>query len=76
MQSTRFLLNESGARLESEAWIAVSNGDPPPPPKPRHFVFDKPFLIYLRELQAEQPYLAIWVENSEVLAKVQTSNER
>jgi hypothetical protein len=69
MQSTRFLLNESGARLESEAWIAVANGDPPPPPKPRHFVFDRPFLIYLRELQAEQPYLAIWVESPELLVR-------
>jgi prepilin-type processing-associated H-X9-DG protein len=69
-QSVRFLLNESGARLESEAAIAVENGhEPPPPPPPRNFVLDRPFLIYLKERTAEQPYLAIWVANAELMER-------
>jgi hypothetical protein len=64
------LLNESGARLESEAAIAVENGhEPPPPPPPRNFVLDRPFLIYLKERTAEQPYLAIWVANAELMER-------
>jgi prepilin-type processing-associated H-X9-DG protein len=68
-QEIRFLLNEAGARLESEAVIAVKNGHSEPPPKPRHFIFDRPFLICLREQHGTQPYFAVWVENSEVLTK-------
>jgi hypothetical protein len=59
-------------RKQSDARIAVANGDPPPPTKPRHFVFDRPFLIYLRERQAEQPYLTVWVESPELLVRART----
>jgi prepilin-type processing-associated H-X9-DG protein len=69
-QSVRMLLNESGARIESEVVIGpVSNGHstPPPPPVPRHFVFDKPFLLYIKQSDADQPYLVVWVSNPEIM---------
>jgi hypothetical protein len=70
-QSVRFLLNESGARLESDVQLYSDwNGHtPPPPPKPRMFVFDRPFLLYLKERTAEQPYLVIWVANAELMER-------
>jgi hypothetical protein len=69
-QSVRMLLNESGARIESEVVVGpVSNGHstPPPPPVSRHFVFDKPFLLYVKQSDADQPYLVVWVSNPEIM---------
>ncbi len=71
-QAVRFLINENGARLESEAvldavWLA--GGDPPPPPPPRHFVLDRPFLIYIKEQRAERPYLVMWIANAELMER-------
>lgn len=65
-QSIRFRLDERGADLLSVAeLVAVSDfggeGSYEPPPKPRHFVFDKPFLIALRESKADEPYFVAWI---------------
>ena len=70
-QAVRFLLNEYGARLESEVVLSAdSNGhDTSPPPLPRNFVLDRPFLLYLKERTAEQPYLVIWVSNPELMER-------
>jgi len=69
-QSVRFLLNERGARVESEVMIAGENGhEPPPQPKPRRFVLDRPFLLLIQEPNAEQPYLVVWVANGEIMQK-------
>lgn len=65
-QLIHFQLDESGAILESEAELQFLNGDEPPP-RPRHFVFDEPFLIYLQESPSQEPYLVMWVENSELM---------
>jgi hypothetical protein len=62
----RFRLDESGATVEIEEELeALTAGERPPP---RHFVFDKPFLVYLQTTAGELPYLAIWVDNAEVLS--------
>ena len=65
-QLIRFQLDESGAILDAEAAVMTLNGDEPPP-DPRRFVFDRPFLLYLQQRQAKQPYFVMWVENPEVL---------
>lgn len=59
-----FKLNEKGSVVKSEGRIVVKKG-----PAPRRFVFDRPFLIYLKQKGAEYPYLAVWVGNSELLMK-------
>ena len=68
-QIVRFRLDESGAYLESEAAIIGEFGDSGLVHRPRKLVFDRPFLIYLRESPAERPYFAAWIENAEFMAR-------
>jgi hypothetical protein len=65
-QMVKFQLDESGVVLDSATFVVL--GDPPPEsPKPRQFVFDRPFLVLLQERHATAPYLALWIANSELL---------
>ena len=66
MQIIRFRLDETGALLESEAAIVSDDGRRTLPGR-RKFIFDRPFLIYLIERDADQPYFAAWVENAELM---------
>jgi hypothetical protein len=71
-QSVRFLLNEKGARIESEAFESLIGGnghEPPPPPKPRKFILDRPFLLYVKEPEAQEPYLVLWVASAEFMQR-------
>jgi len=61
-----FRLDETGARLESDAEIIVAEGGPS---GSRRFIFDKPFLVYLKRKSSQVPYFAMWVETREVLEK-------
>lgn len=67
IQTIRFRLNEKGALLKSEVVIVMELGLEPEPPK--RLVFNKPFLICLREKGAKYPYFAMWVDNAELLLK-------
>jgi hypothetical protein len=61
--SIRFKLDQKGALLESDAEIMLKkNGN-----EGRYFVFSQPFMFYLKQKDAEYPYLAIWVNNPEIL---------
>jgi hypothetical protein len=64
-QIIKFHLDETGAVLESEARIVTDFGGPPA--GRRKFIFDRPFLIYLIERDADQPYFAAWIANSELM---------
>lgn len=71
-QATAFVLNERGAELESVAEIGTMmigefDGTPTEPPKIRKFLFDRPFLVLLRETQSREPYLVLWIENAELM---------
>jgi hypothetical protein len=68
LQAVEFKLDETGAKVRSEAAILVMKGIILPE-RLREFVFDKPFLLCLKEKEARYPYLAIWVDNSELLVK-------
>ncbi len=37
--------------------------------KPRKFIFDKPFLLLIRQQGASYPYLVLWVQNTELLTE-------
>jgi hypothetical protein len=61
----RFRLDEKGVILEEESARPV--GRSLEKPKPRHFVFDKPFLVFMKQRKSNSPYFAMWVENDEVM---------
>lgn len=67
LQAIRFRLDETGADLSSEAAIELFIGAVA---QQREFVFDKPFLLCLKERESRVPYLAIWIDNSEFLVHV------
>ncbi len=71
-QLVRFQLNEKGAVLKSEAVIVMRMSVA----MPRHsLVFDKPFLILLKQRDSPRPYFALWVGNPALLipAKADTT---
>lgn len=68
LQAIKFRLDERGADLSSEAAIEMTLGYVA---QPRQFVFDKPFLLCLKERESQVPYLAIWVDNSEFLVRAE-----
>lgn len=69
-----FYLDHKGARLRSESQLTYTNALASDSPQPRHFLFNRPFLIYLRLLPVSQgkptqPFFAMWVDNAELLDK-------
>ena len=67
VQTVRFKLDEKGAIVKSEAKIATpcERG----PEELKRLIFDKPFLICLKEKKGKYPYFAVWVDNPELLVK-------
>jgi hypothetical protein len=63
-QRNAFSFNRKGASLKSEARIIYKDGG-----HERNFIFDKPFLLCLKEKGSKRPYLAVWVANPELLVK-------
>jgi hypothetical protein len=57
----RFRLDRSGAELESESALA-------PESMPLHYVFDKPFLVYIKKRGGDRPFFVMWVDNAELLS--------
>jgi hypothetical protein len=75
-QLVRFQLNEKGAILKSEATIemAATAMAPQFEPPSHQLIFDKPFLLLLRQTGAPQPYLALWIGNMTLLQPKAASN--
>ena len=71
LQVIKFRLDETGLIVESEA-VNIFDDEPSPASRPgkRRFVFDRPFLIYLSERNADQPYFAAWIENAALMTPV------
>jgi hypothetical protein len=61
-QGIKFRLDRCGAMLESEAVFAIAA-------IPRYFRFDRPFLVYMKKRDCEQPFFVMWVDNAELLSK-------
>ena len=66
LQQIRFRFDEKGAVLKSEAGGAGGGGSPKKP-RPLNLIFNKPFLIMIKKTDAEMPYFALWVDNTELL---------
>jgi hypothetical protein len=61
-QKVKFNLDESGATLTSYGMSCDGCN-----PEPRKFIFNKPFLVCLWKTGAKLPYLAVWVNNPDIL---------
>jgi len=68
VQGIRFQLDEKGVRLRDESYISLGCSASSPPVPEHLLIFDKPFLIMLKQTQADRPYFAMWVGNTELLA--------
>ena len=66
-QIVQFRLDERGAVVWSEAAVIGENGSYDYTPGTRKFIFDKPFLIMLREAPEKQPYFAAWIGNTDLM---------
>jgi hypothetical protein len=75
-QLISFRLNEQGAILESSAELEELLGIELEPPPIRHFIFDQPFLVLLRETGARQPYMALWIANTELMEELPVTRPR
>lgn len=71
VQDIRFKLDEKGAVLRSRTIIrmAMKGEAPQRSLKPRMFIFDKPFLVCLKQKTGNSPYFALWVNNPELMRK-------
>jgi hypothetical protein len=69
-QRTAFILDESGAEIESEAEIAFTEEEVEEEhEKPKKMIFDKPFLILLKRTDSKNPYFGLWTTNTELMTK-------
>ena len=64
-QDIYFRLDRSGAELKSESMILLL-------PIPNHYIFNKPFLLYIKKRDTLSPYFVMWVDNTELLTKYKT----
>lgn len=64
-QRTAFVLNESGAVLESEAFMEAATEElEESEPQPKRMHLDKPFFIMLKRQDSTFPYFAMWILNA------------
>ncbi len=59
-----FKLNQDAAFLASDSAISAQKSQGG---GPKTFVFDKPFLMFLKLKEAKYPYLALWVDSTEIM---------
>jgi hypothetical protein len=70
-QMVDFSLSRMGVILKSEAILGGAAGIAPSRKElPRHFYFNRPFLIYVKKRGAEYaPFFVMWVDNAELMNK-------
>jgi hypothetical protein len=61
-QDVLFRLDRGGAELKAESKMFCA-------PVPTHFVFDRPFLVYMSQRGSKAPFFALWTDNAELLTK-------
>ncbi|MFN0053116.1 MAG: DUF1559 domain-containing protein [Planctomycetales bacterium] len=69
-QTIRFRLDEYGAELIADTQMILSDssdGALESNPVPRRLIFDRPFLLALKEKKATRPYFLAWIGNAELL---------
>jgi len=59
-QDIAFRLDRSGSELKSEAKVVMSC-------LPASYIFDRPFLVYMKRRNADKPFFVMWIDNAELL---------
>lgn len=70
-QRTAFILDESGAELESETEVYALEEmeEDINKPKPKKMRFDKPFFLILKRIDNKYPYFGMWTLNTELMIR-------
>jgi hypothetical protein len=66
VQKIGFTLDESGAEARATGEIIIKKG-----PRSRLYIFDKPFMVILRDTGSSEPDLVAWVDNTNILKVVE-----
>lgn len=70
LQTIKFKMDKKGGTLKSEAAMSVMKmALMPEVEKQRFFLFDKPFVLFLKEENKDKPYFAMFVEDTSFLVK-------
>jgi hypothetical protein len=70
LQTIKFKMDNKGGSLKSEAAMTVMRMSlVQPSTMPRYFVFNKPFVLFLKEQAKEKPYYAMRIDNTDYLVK-------
>ncbi len=64
-QMVQFSLDRTGAKLKSETWVKFRSGKPL---RVRDFIFDRPFLLALRQREAKEPFFLLWVDDAAMMS--------
>ncbi|MCP4263054.1 MAG: hypothetical protein GY774_36905 [Planctomycetes bacterium] len=63
-QGIKFRLDRYGASVESD-FMSIFGATA----RPKEFKFNRPFLVYMKKRDSEQPFFVMWVDNAELLNK-------
>lgn len=69
MQVIEFRLDRSGAKLKSESKLYCA-------PVPTNYFFNRPFLIIMKQREADRPFFLMWVDNAELLEGFEAEEEK
>ena len=70
-QDLQFLLDEKGAWVVAVAEVIGENGhDGDVQTGMRRFVFDRPFLVAIKEPDSTAPFLIAWIGNSALMTRL------
>ena len=70
-QRNAFILNENGAEVESQVVFSTDAKDEiEDKPKPKMMIFNKPFVVFLKRIDAKTPYFGVYIANEELLKEI------
>lgn len=75
-QRIALAFDEKGAEIETEAYVSVKAADAERTKIiPKNLIFDEPYLIAFKKKNFENPYLLLWVDNTELMKPMDKNKE-
>jgi len=71
-QRNAFILNENGAKIETEAEMTVEEACMPPEEAPlfKLMYFNQAYIIFLKKKSSKYPYFAVYITNTELMTEM------